>query len=343
MKNYLIIIVALLTAVLFTAGCTEEKVESKSMEQIRQEEGTPVKIESVNYKKFEKELTFYARLSGIKEAVKGALVGGRIENIKASVGSRVSKDQVIVEFDENNPAAQYRQAKTAFENSEKTYQRMKKLLEAGETAQAAFDGAEAQYLVNKRNYESVRQMLFIESPFDGTIIDIKVNEGDNVKNEAHLFTVAVLNKMRAKIWASEKEISLMKKGMPAVMELGGKTYRGRIVEISLGQDPYKQAFYAEVEFDNSSNELRSGVTAEIKIQVYNNPKAIIIPRNLVKKDNEGMFVFIENDGIAEKKYITNGIESGLEYEVSSGLNAGDKIIVQGASYLDNGSKVKVIL
>ncbi len=270
--NY-IIISACLTALLAT-GCTKEKVESKSMDQIRKEEGVPVKVDTIQYSHFEKQLTFYAKLQGIKETIKNSIVGGKIESIKARVGSQVSKDQVIIEFDTNNPGVQYEQAKTSYENAEKTYMRLKKLLEAGESSQAAYDGAEAQYFVSKRNYESIKQMLFIESPFSGTLVDLKVNEGDNVKSEVHLFTVAVLSRMRAKIWASESEIGLMKKGIPAIMNWGAKTYKGRIVEVSLAQDPEKQAFYAEVEFDNSTNELKSGVTVEIKVLTYDNPKAL---------------------------------------------------------------------
>jgi len=234
------------------------------------------------------------------------------------------------------------QARNAYENSKKTYERMKALLEAGETSQANFDGAETQYLVNKRNYETQKQLLYIDAPFGGVITDIKVKAGDNVKGEAPLFTVAQLNKMRTKLWVTEKEINLFRKGMVATINYLGKEYNGRVVDISLSTDPYKQAFYVEAEFDNGSRELRSGVTVEVKVLTYSNPNAIIIKRNLIRHDEKGMFVFVEKNGKAEKRYIGSGVDSGIDYEISSGLKVGDRLIVTGGAQLEDGKKVNVI-
>ncbi len=323
-------------------SCNREKADAKSMEQIRAEEGVPVKIETLSYKPFQKYYSFYGKLAGIKEATKGAMVGGKVEKINAKAGDYVKKDQVIVEFAEDNPGIQFLQAKEAYDNSEKTYNRMKALLKAGETSQANYDGAETQYLVAKRNYESLKEMLFIDSPFEGFLVDLKVNEGDNVNKDAHLFTVSQLNKIHTKLWASETEINDIKKGMNASMEYSGKEYHGKVTEVSMAADPHKQAFYAEVEFDNPGLKLKSGVTADVKVLIYENPKALIIPRNLVMTDEKGTYVFVEKNGSAEKKYVTNGNDSGLDYEIKSGLKPGDRLIVQGSSLLDNGTKVKLI-
>ena len=270
------------------------------------------------------------------------MVGGKIEKINAKVGDYVKKDQVIVEFTEDNPGIQFIQAKDSYDNAEKTYNRLKALLKAGETAQANYDAAETQYFVAKRNYESLKDMLFVESPFDGILVDMKVNEGDNVNKDAHLFTVSQLNKMHTKIWASETEISALKKGMNASTEYGGRTYHGKVTEVSMAADPYKQAFYAEVEFDNPKMELKSGVTCDIKILIYENHDAIVIPRNLIMADDKGSYVFLESNGSAEKHYVTNGNDSGLDFEIKTGLKPGDKLIVEGMSLLENGTKVKIV-
>ncbi len=326
----------------FLNGCGEEKEEAKSIEQIHKEEGVPVEVEVVKTKVFEKHLSFFSKITGVKEATKGAMIGGKIIKINAKPGTFVKEDFVVVEFATDNPASMYEQTKTAYENSKKTYERMKALLAAGETSQSNFEGAEAQYLVNKRNYEIQKQLIYIDAPFDGIITDVKVKEGDNVKSETSLFTIAQLHKVRTKVWISEKEINQIKTGMTATIEFGGKTYKGRVVEVSLSADPYKQAFYAEVEFDNSSREIKTGVVVETKILTYENPNAIVLPRNLVKSDEKGMFLFVEKDSQAQKKYVTNGMDSGLDYEVKTGLEVGEKLIVSGTARLENGTKVKVI-
>lgn len=343
MKSILKLFIAtIFISTLFLTSCGDDKPNAKSMDEIRKEEGIPVQVEEVKYQPFNKYLTFFSKLTGIKEATKGSIVGGKIEKINASVGDYVKEKQIIVEFDTYNPGVQYEQAKSAYENLKKNYERVKALLEAGETSQANYDAIETQYIVAKRNYESVRQMLFIEAPFDGILVDMKVNVGDNVKGDVPLFTVSQTNKMRSKIWVSEKEISQFKKGMKAITEYNGQQFIGKVVEISLAMDPAKQAFFVEVEFNNPKGIIKSGVTNEIRILTYEKPNAIIIQRNLVNKDENGYYVFVVENDKAVKRYITNGNESGLFYEVSSGLQIGDKLVVKGASQLEDGSRVKVI-
>ncbi len=333
----------ILAAALFISSCGNDgNEEVKSLEQIRSEEGVPVKIEEIKYKSFRKNLSFFSQLEGIKEATKTSMVGGRIERVLSKVGDNVVKDQAVVEFDKDNPGLQFDQAKTAYENAEKTYKRLKALLDAGETSQASFDGAEANYLVSKRNYEALKQMIYLQAPFTGTIVEVYVNDGDNVKSDIPLFKVAQINRMRAKVWANEDEIGMIKKGMKAYTEIGGKRFNGTVSDISLGIDRMKRAFYAEVEFDNPGLALKSGMTVDIKILVYDNPKAIVIPRNLVMKDANGMYVYVVNSGKAVKKYITNGRDEGIEYEISSGLAPGEKLITQGTAQVSDGLKVKVI-
>ena len=342
LKIIVLLIIAITLLQLSVVSCGGEDEPAKSMAQIQEEEGVPVKVETIEYKPFEKFHSYFAKLAGIKEATKGAPFGGKIEKINYRVGAYVEADSVVIEFPYDAPGSVYEQTKTTYETSKKTYERTKVLLEAGESSQANFDAVEAQYLVNKRNYEIARQLTFIEAPFSGRIVDIKVNVGDNVNKDAPLFTIAQLHKMRARVWITEKEIGEIKKGMSAYMDFGGKTYIGKVVELSLAIDPAKQAFFAEVEFDNSRRELKSGVTVEIKILVYENKKAIIIPRNLMAMDEEGQYVFVEKDGKAEKRYISDGNDSGIYFEISKGLQVGDKLITKGASQLTDGSKVNVI-
>ncbi len=342
-KTVIMFIIALTALIMVLPGCgAKQQEDTRSMQQIRNDEGIPVEIETVKLKPFKKYLSFYAKLSGIKEATKGAAVGGKIEKVYGKVGQFVKKDEVVVEFSTDNPAIRIEQAKQAYENSKKNYERMEALLKSGQTSQANYDGAKVQYVVDKENYDAQRRIVYIEAPFDGVITDVKVNDGDNVKGEAPLFTVSQLSKMRTKIWAGEEEIAQIKKGMIAETNYNGKKYSGKVSEISLAADPYKQAFYAELEFDNGNRELLSGVTVDVNILIYNKENAIVIPRSTVQKDEKGMFVYLQNNDKAEKRYISNGRETGEDYEISGGLNPGDKLVVKGAALLENGKKIKVI-
>ncbi len=325
------------------AGCSsDDNKKSQSMEQIQKENGMPVVVKKVEIQKFESSLVFYGKFRGEKQTVIGAMIGGRVEKILLTPGETVKKDQVVIKFPNDAPASQIQQAKAAFVNSEKTYNRMKALLTKGEIAQAQFDGAETKYLVDKRNYETLKQTLHLDSPYDGTITEIMVHEGDNVKKKSPLFTVAKLNKMKIRIWLNEKERMQIKKGMTALATVGKNTFTGKVQSLSLSEDPFKQAFYADLIFNNENRKILSGTTANIKIITYSNPNAIVIPKNLVKKDASGYFVYLAKNEKAKKQYVTVAQLSGINYEIGSGLAEGDLLITKGNARMTNGIKIKVV-
>ncbi len=325
------------------SGCgQEEKKETKSMEQIRKEEGVPVKTITVEREKFEKYLSFFSRLKGIKESTKYSTTQDEIKRINYRVGDYVKEDSIVVEFPKDNPAIQYEQTKLAYENSKKTYGRMKALLDEGEVSQAKFDGVETQYLVNKRNYESMRQMLFVEAPISGTLIELNFNEGDDVPARKPMFTIAQLHRMIAEMWVSEEEALQLRKGMPAYIEWYGERFDGRITQISMQMDARKRAFKVEAEFHNPGKKLKSGITADVKIKAYDKEEAIAIPRNLIQKDGDSRYVFLAYGDKAVRTPVQTGLQSGLDVEITSGLETGDKVITKGLSLLEDGRKIKII-
>ena len=343
-KNFIeLMIVIIASSVLFMLSCMkEEKKSAKSIEQIRQEEGIPVKVMEVEYKKFNKYLTFFAKMSGIKEIITNSKIADKVVKLNAGIGDYVKENQIVAVFPSDNPQLQYSQAKAAYENSEKTYNRMKELLKAGETSQQNFDGAETQYLVSKRNYESLKQIIYLESPIDGIITEIFIKEGQFVDDKKPVFTVAQLNVMRTKVWVSDKEISQIRNGMPASVVWTGREFAGRVSEVSLAMDSYNRAFGVEIQVPNPGQVLKSGVTADVKIKTYENPRVIIIPNNLIIKDQGKSFIYLENNGSARLKEIQTGQQNAIDVEVLSGIEPGDKIITTGTNLLSDGKKVKVI-
>lgn len=319
----------------------EEEAPPRSMEQIHNEDGLPVTTEIVVEKGFDNSLTFFATLQAIKETNKGAYVGDRIEKINANIGDYVKQGDIIIEFPTNNPALQFDQAKSAYENSKKTYERLKKLLEAGEVSQQNFDNAATQYEVNKRNYESMKQMLYVEAPISGTIVSMPVTVGESVRSEALLFTVAQLHKMIATINVSDTEINNIKRGMKATATWNGESFEGRVTEIPLAMDPKTRSFPVKIEFDNPKKTLKSGILVDIKIDIATNDNALIVNRNLIKRQNGTEFVYVVRNGVAEKRIVETAETQGVETRVVSGLTAQDTLINCCSNLLEDGMKIRI--
>lgn len=344
MKQIKVILVNLFLFTLFVSlisSCAKEVEETKSMEQLQEEKGIPVEIEPVAKTTFSKYLSFYGKLEGSKQSIVGAMTGGRIEEVKIKAGDFVKKDQVVIEFPDDLPSSQVVQAKAAFDNAEKTYNRMKQLLAAGETSQANFDGAETQYLVAKRNYDSAMEVMYVQAPYDGTITGVMVNKGDGVKAEAPLYSIANLKQMKVKVWLTEVEIVNISKGDPAKIVLMGKEAAGKVTEKDLAMNPTTQAFGVTVVFENVHN-FPAGVTADVFIETYKNNEAIVLPVNIIQTDAEGSFVFVEKGGKSFKRYIKTGEVYNIDTEVLSGLTENEHLIVKGVENIVDSSAVNVI-
>ena len=328
---------------LLAIACGDGDAEkNKTMAQLQNEEGIPVKVKIVEPTNFNRFMSFYSTLAGYKESIAGAPIGDRIEKVLVNVGTYVKEKQVVMTFPTDNPGLQYEQAKAAFDNTEKTYLRTKTLFEAGETSQSNFEGIETKYKVDKRNIQAMEQALFVQSPISGKIVEIFVEEGTSVKAETPLFKVAQIDRLRAKFYANEEEVRNLKVGMSAEIEYLGKTYVGRISEIAIAMDTYRKGFSVEALFENSKQELTSGLTVDIRIKTYSKPNTIIVPRNIIQKENGKQFVYVINGEQADKKYITTGEEEGINTEVLSGLQKGDNLVIEGGSKLESGKKIKII-
>jgi RND family efflux transporter MFP subunit len=322
--------------------CSDNTEESKSMEQLYKENGVPVKIEILEPKAFIKELSYHSAFSGVKETSKYASFGGRVEKIHARVGDRVEKNQLIISFPMDNPSANYYQAKTAYENAKLALDRLKNLKVTGGVSQQNYDNAEMQYQVAKANWDVVRKMVQVVAPFSGTISKISVSETENVKKEAELFTISKLNDLKSKVWITEKEIFDVKKGMPARAVWQDLELKGFVDRVDMAMNVKSQAFGALLKFKNVNNYLLLGLTAEIFIETYKNPQAIVVERKNIKNDNGVSFVFLNNDGIARKQKVTLGNSYGLLVEISDGLSSGDHIIVEGLMLIEDGTKIRIV-
>ncbi len=342
LKTFGVILLGLSLQFALSSCSGENKTKPKSMEEIQKEEGIPVVVKKVSPTRFEKKLKFIGKFKGYRETIVGAMIGGRIDKILVKPGEKVKENQVVMEFPTDEPGSQYIQAKAAFENSEKTYKRMKALYEKGEISEAQFDGVKTQYTVSKQNFSIVKDMLKLNAPYDGTITNLMVNAGDNVKGKAPLFAIAQLDKMRIRIWITDKEKSQMKKGMKVLAKVDGKIFKGKVAEFSIGVDPMKQAFYADCIFDNRKGEISPGLTADVDVIIYENDKAIVVPRNLVFADEKGKYVYVAKGDKAIRKYVNVSNANGTSYEISKGLNAGDNLITGGTAKLENGIKIKPV-
>ncbi len=323
-------------------SCSGEKVESRSLEQIQREAGIPVRIRTIREELFTVQLRYRSRLQGIRETIVGAPVSDRVVEVSARVGDFVEEGQTVVRFPEDNPLAHYDQAKAALDHARKMYERLRKLGEEGGVSRQDLDNAETALRVAEADWRAVHKAVTADAPYSGIITRMDVLPSDNVHAEDPLFSLARMDRLRARVWITEKEVTEVSRGLTAYATVNGDTLWGKLVQLDLAPDLRHQAFRGVVELENPGVVKRLGESALVGLETYRNPRAVVVERWELLPGSEGPGVFVEENGRALWRAVTVGYVDGLRLEIVSGLQPGDRLIVEGGLLLSSGDKVKVI-
>lgn len=342
MKRSLIILMSLIIGLLLISACSSKDKNGKNMEQIQKEEGIPVRVTELQNTTYTETLTYNAVLSGIEEAKATSMVSDVITKINIIVGDYVKKDQIILTFPTDTPAAQFQQANSAFLNIKTTYERMQRLFAQGAISQQDMENVETGYKVAQANFNASQSMINVKAPISGYVTNLLVNVGDKVNPGDELFTISNTNKYKAVIWVSDSEIQKIKKGQKVEAKWNDEILTGVVSSVAMAMDQNKKAFRAEIVFNTKTKYMASGVTVEISINTKTIPNTIVLERNSMVETEGKYYVWMLENNKALKKEITIGQNNGIRYQIKEGLNAGDVIITEGLSMVYEGSLVKVI-
>jgi len=322
--------------------CSGEAVSNNSMEKIYAEEGVPVRVAVVEPKLFETSLSYHAVLSGIEESSVHAMISDEVETISAAVGEYVEKNRILLRFPRSTPSARYRQAKVAYENAKLTYERIEQLYRNGSVAEQDRDNAKTAFDVARADWHSVRDMVEVTSPISGYVTRINVRESDTVAPGDLLMTISQIDRMKAKVWASDREITSIRTGQRATARWNGAEIEGRVVQADMAMDQDTQAFGVVLEFDNPGKIPKVGVIAEVTIVTYSNPQALSVERKDIVREGDRSYVYLAEGDRARRQPIQTGKSHSLDVEVLAGLQDGDLLITEGLLLLEQESKIRVV-
>ena len=342
LKKHAQLVLIFLSFSLVLQNCTNNHTEAKSIEQIYAEEGLPVKVEALQHEPLVTSYASFAVLTGIRESTANASVADQVEKILHHVGDRVNKDEVIITFPTNNPAAQYMQAKVNVEHMRTTLARMKSLFESGGISQQELDNVAAQCKVAEANWDAVQQAVQVRAPISGILTRIDVQTSDNVNPGDALFTVAETNRLKAQLWVPETQINEIRSGDEAVAYWHGNQISGRVSQVDLSLNNEMQAFGVQVEFDNAEQIMRAGINADVQIVSEKDRLILKTGRKNLVKTGDAYFAYKLKAGKAVRARVVTGQNFDLDVEILEGLSDGDTIITEGATLVEDGQLVRVV-
>ncbi len=270
-----------------------------------------------------------------------ALQGARINRIYVKVGDRVSKGQLLVEMD----PTQYNTTKVQFETAKADYERVKRVYEAGGVSAQQLQQAEAQYLVYKETVDNLAKHVKLYSPINGVVTNKFEDEG-NMFTSSPILEVMQMDKLKVQVSISEQFFASVKPGTPVAVSVDiypGETFEGSVSLIYPAIDAGTRTFKAEITIPNSHNKLRPGMFARCTINM-GDKEAVMIPDIAVQKQvgSNERYVYVINNGKAERRTVNPGRQIGQEIDILSGVQAGEAVAVTSFSRIADGTEVETV-
>ena len=217
-----------------------------------------------------------------------------------------------------------------------------------DSATASVSGAEAQV----GEAQTALGYCFLRAPFDGWIVKRTVDAGSFVGPATNGFTIASTRSVKAVFGVPDTSISRVRLGQSLTITTDAlpQPFSGRITAISPAADPKSRVFSVELTIDNPKNALKSGMIATLALDGARLPQTVsAIPLSAVIRDPQktnGFAVMIAaGDSEIESAHLRS-VELGAVYGnmigITSGLQAGEKVVTTGVTLTRNGAPVRVI-
>lgn len=266
---------------------------------------------------------------------------GRIRKVFVEVGDFVSAGQVLAEMDR----VQLEQAQLKLKNQSDELERVRQLLSEGGISQSDFESLELAYKMAKSQYDNLEENTVLRSPVSGVVTARNYDKGDMYAMSQPIFTVQQIVPVKLLVPVSESDYTKVKKGDEVSITadaLPGKEFRGRIVRIHPTMDAATHTFNVEVQVRNERRELRPGMFVRACIN-FGSAQNITLPDAcIVKQQGSGVrLVYVLNDdGSVSARTVALGRHFDDKFEILSGLEEGELVVVKGQSSLKTGDKVK---
>jgi RND family efflux transporter MFP subunit len=314
------------------------------------------------------EIVLPANVQAWHETTIYARVNGYVVNWLVDIGSRVKQNDLLATISAPEVDAQLRQTEADLKTAKANYhlavitaERWKKLVETEsvseqETDEKVCDEAAKAAIVaaTRANRDRLKDLVRFEkilAPFDGIIalrntdIGNLINAGSSITS-VPLFRIVQSNRLRVYINIPQYYSGNIIRGLTTqlyFMEYPRKVFLAKLLDSANAIDPTTRTLLVQFVIDNSDYLLKPGSYTEVHLRFSVNKNNVRLPVNaLIFRAQGTQIATIDNQSRVVLKPIMIGRNFGDYIEILSGVNPGDKIIINPPDSVFGGEKVKVV-
>ncbi len=290
-----------------------------------------------------------------------AALSGTKENIKQQLlNAETALDQAQLRYDDvksnyGKIKALYKQGaasrqqmddiETSFKNAGVSLEAAKRNLEilkgSGSGGLAAAQANQAQSAVDAAAV--LVENSVIRSPIDGKVSACNVKAGELTSSAVAAYTIIDSSQLTAEIGVPAEVQAVLEAGQTITVEAGisdRPVLYGKIDTISPAADARTGFYTVKLLLDNRDGAVTPGIFAKAVIPVITKENVFTVPGGAIISENGIEYLFVVQDGTVVKKIVTTGASNDTVTEIQGDLKEGDRIILEGQSFLNEGEKVE---
>jgi membrane fusion protein, multidrug efflux system len=276
-------------------------------------------------------------------------VSGRVSRIFLTEGARAAKGDPLVLLEDDAERASFRTAVAAAEEAHAQLERLESLADRGLVSKYERDRQRRAVETTQAELELSRVLLdqrTIRAPFDGVVGFRQVSPGTLVQPGVHIVSLDYSDDMRVLFSVPETLLGSVQPGGSVeafTAAYPGRKYLGRIVARGTRVDEVTRAVPAQAMFDNRDGSLLPGMLLTLHIQARSR-RLTYIPEAALAPDQARQFVWrIDDAGSAQRVEVAIGVREQGWVEILSGIDAGDRVVIEGVENLRQGIAVREIV
>ncbi len=275
-------------------------------------------------------------------------VSGQVVRIPVKEGQTIEKEQILVELDDRDYQLSLERIQANHKLATLDHERMAELAKKKITAETELDKIEAQLKDLSAQLKEAQLALSrtkIRAPISGRLNEIETKIGDWLAVDKPVAQILQLEVVKVTVGIPESDVAAvldLNEADVVIEALGNRKVRGKKIFLSRQPSTLARLYDLELAVQNPDQHILPGMFARVELVKEVFDKALVIPIYAVITQGDERFVYVERDKKAEKRRVNLGILTGWQIQVTSGLNPGDRVIVDGHRLLDDGQSVEVI-
>ncbi|MDX5419104.1 MAG: efflux RND transporter periplasmic adaptor subunit [Hymenobacteraceae bacterium] len=336
------------TAIQEQIATLEAELKAEGKGAVAEKKTVPVTVAPVKAETFRHYLEVQGSVDFDQNVLVSAKVPGVLTSVRVERGDKVSKGQVLATIDAQVLEQNIAEVRTRLDLARIAFEKQENLWNQK-------IGTEMQYLTAKNNKEALERNLAtlqqqrdqynVKAPVAGVVDNVIPNAGEAVAPGVGIIRVVNTNGSKIVAEVSEAYLAKIKKGDEALVRFPdlNEEITATVDVVSRFINPSSRTFTIELRPKNVNVELRPNLVAVVRIQDYKKEDAIVVPVNLVQRDEKTQYVYVaQKKGdrhIATRKEVETGVNYQGQVEVLKGLSANDQIITAGYQSVNEGQPV----